>query len=178
MLVYVTKSSFNEEWETMHLHTISSGRTLAAATGILATNQPLDASLLVRSWKLTSVSDRSLDGRRRETWGSNPQGILQFTPNGIVSTQITGGDRGPEQGSVPTDPIGPFNAYYGTYTIDAANASVEMHVQQSSWPQWNGVTLKRSIEHLSATTLRVVTAPNNDPKEGAFTVHLEWERIR
>jgi hypothetical protein len=45
--------------------------------------------------------------------------------------------------------------------------------QQSSWPQWNAVTLKRSIEQFSATTLRVVTAPNNDPKEGAFTVHLE-----
>ena len=162
----------------MNFHSIAFGLTLTAVTGLSATAQPFDPSLLVGSWKLTSIYDQFTDGRKRETWGSNPHGMLQFTSNGIVSVQITGGDRGPQQGSVPTDPVGPLNTYYGTYTVDAASASVEFHVQRSSWPQWNGATLKRSVEQLSATTLRVVTAPNNDPKEGPFIVHLEWERIK
>lgn len=162
----------------MNFRSIAFGLILTAVTGLSATAQPLDPSLLIGSWKLTSVYDQFSDGRKRVTWGSNPQGMIQFTSNGIVSVQITGGDRGPQPGSVPTDPVGPISAYYGTYTVDAAGGSVEFHVQRSSWPQWNGATLKRSIEQLSATTLKVVSAPINDPKGGAFTPHLEWERIK
>ncbi len=58
------------------------------------------------------------------------------------------------------------------------NKSIEIHVQRTSWPQWNGATLKRTIEELSPTTLKVVAASINDPKGGAFQPHLEFERIK
>ncbi|MDP4006828.1 lipocalin-like domain-containing protein [Methylobacterium sp. NEAU K] len=152
--------------------------SLVATTAVSALAEPLDPSLLVGSWKLTKVYDQFSDGRRRETWGSAPQGILQFTANGIMSVQLSGGERPAHPGTVPTDPVGPYNAYFGTYTVDAAGRFFEAHVQRSSWPQWNGATLKRTIEELSSTTLKVVSAPINDPNGGVFEPHLEFERIK
>ena len=53
-----------------------------------------------------------------------------------------------------------------------------MHVLQATWPQWNGTTLTRTIIELSATTLKVVSAPIKDPDGGEYQPHLEFERIK
>ncbi|MGY2048164.1 lipocalin-like domain-containing protein [Methylobacterium sp. JK268] len=162
----------------MNSRRLTIGLALLAATARPALSEPLDPSLIAGSWKMTSVYDQFSDGGRRETWGADPQGMLQFTPNGIISVQISGGDRPARPSTVPTDPAGPFNAYYGTYTIDAASRSLEVHVQRSSWPQWNGATLKRTILELSPTTLKVVGAPIKDTDGKTFQAHLEFERIK
>lgn len=152
------------------------GLTLAAATP--ATSAPLDTSLLVGSWKLTAANDLFADGRKRDTWGALPDGMLTFTANGTFMVIFAGIDRKPQPGTIPTDPVGPIVAYFGTYTVDAANNSLEYHVQSASWPQWNGAILKRSIEVLSPTTLKLVNAPINDPKGGTFQPHNEFARIK
>jgi hypothetical protein len=162
----------------MKLGILATVAVFVATTLRPAMAEPVDPSLIVGAWRLTAMYDQFSDGRRRETWGPAPRGMVQFTPNGVMAVQLSGSERQPRPGTVPTEPVGPFNAYFGTYTVDAANRSFEAHVEQSSWPQWNGVTLKRTIEELSPTTLKVISAPITDPKGGVFQPHLEFERIK
>lgn len=149
---------------------------VTTATPVLA-QQASDAAL-VGSWRLTAVYDQFTDGRRRrDTWGDHPQGYLLFTANGLVSAAVMSGDRLPKAGSVPSDPAGPAIAYYGTYKVDASGKKFTVHVQQSTWPQWNGAMLDRTVVELSTNTLKVVAAPIRDPQAGEFQPHLEFERI-
>lgn len=149
---------------------------IASAIASAQSQQAREASL-VGSWKLTAVYDQFTDGRRRSPWGDRPQGQLTFTANGVVSAAIMAGDRSPKTGTVPSDPVGPAIAYYGTYEVDATGKNFIFHVQQSTWPQWNGANLNRTITELSAKTLKIVAAPIRDPQGNEFQPHLEFERI-
>jgi hypothetical protein len=150
--------------------------TLAALLTSARSQEAHEASL-VGSWRLTAVYDQFTDGRRRDTWGNNPQGMLQFAANGLFSAAIMAGDRAPRAGTVPSDPVGPAFAYYGTYQVNTSAKTFTFHVQQSTWPQWNGATLNRTITELTSRSLKVVAAPIRDPQGGEFQPHLEFERI-
>jgi hypothetical protein len=158
---------------------LSVGACLASLCGGSAGAAQIDPSLLMGAWKLTSVYDEFADGRRRETWGAHPMGMVEFGANGVFSGQFMAGDRTPKPGTVPSDPVGPALAYYGTYeVVDAKAGSFVTHVTQATWPQWNGATLPRTVIELTATTLKVVSAPIKDPSGGEFQPHLEFERIK
>lgn len=143
-----------------------------------ASAQQIDASLVIGHWNVTANYDEFADGRRRSTWGPHPVGRVEFSSNGLFSAQLMGVDRAPKAGTVPTDPVGPALAYYGTYELNAKDGLFVTHVLQSTWPQWNGATLTRKITELTDTTLKVVSAPIKDPQGGEFQPHLEFERIR
>lgn len=157
---------------------LSLGALLTALCSPPASAQQLDPSLAIGTWKLTSVYDEFADGRRRSTWREHPVGLVEFAPNGVFSAQIMGGDRAPKPGTVPSDPVGPAIAYYGTNQLSAATGVFVTHVLQSTWPQWNGATITRQIVELSATTLKVVAAPIKAPQGGEFQPHLEFERMQ
>jgi hypothetical protein len=125
---------------------------------------------------LTANYDLFADGRRRDTWGNDPQGLLIFTANGLFSVQLMAGTRAPRQGTVPTEPVGPAIAYYGRYTMDGTKG-FSVQIKQSTFPQWNGMTNVRTITALSASTLAVVATPIRDPQSGEFVPHLEFERL-
>jgi hypothetical protein len=154
---------------------------LAAAASVSATGraaaQPLDFALLPGSWRLTAVYDLFEDGSRRETWGARPLGIIQLTPGGLFSAQIMAGDRTARPGTVPSEPVGPSIAYWGRYRLDAAAGVFTTEVEQSSWPQWNGVPIRRQVVELTRQRLKVVADPIRDPARGLFRPHLEFERI-
>ena len=146
-----------------------------AAPGAQAQQAAIDPALLVGTWRLTAIYDEFEDGRRRETWGANPVGLMIYTANGIVSVQQMAGDRQPRPNTVPTDPVGPLVTYYGTYTVEGRVVVARM--TQSSWPQWSGATFRRTIQELTPTRMRIVTDPIRDPQGGMFRPHLELERI-
>ena len=79
----------------MKFRFLTLGVVLATTSAFQVRAKPLDPALLVGSWKLTAMYDEFADGRKRETWGADPQGILQFTSNGIASVQLTGSARTP-----------------------------------------------------------------------------------
>lgn len=130
------------------------------------------------TWKLTSNYDQFEDGTRRDTWGANPQGVVIFTAEGIFSAILVGNDRQPKPGTVPTDPVGPAVAYYGTYTIDEAAHTFTNSVLQSTFPQWRGVSLTRHIDELTDTRLVVTAALITGPDGRKFAPHLEFERVK
>jgi len=162
----------------MHRLCIALGIIIAVAIQAPAIAQQLDPSLLIGSWRVKAIYDRFADGHMRDTWGDHPQGLIQFTSNGIFSAQIMAGDRTPRPGTVPSDPVGPALSYYGTYTVDVTNKTFTTQIQQSTWPQWNGASANRTIEELMPDTLKVVAAPVTDPQGSQFTPHLEFERVK
>lgn len=135
-------------------------------------------SRIVGSWRLVSVYDQFSDGSRRNTWGSGAQGLVVFTPEGLFSVLIVGDNRAAKAGSVPTDPVGPASAYYGTYSLDDAAMTFTTRVQQSTFPPWIGQSLVRSIIQLTPDSLKVEAAPITEPSGRQFVPHLEFERVK
>ena len=65
--------------------------------------QQADIPSLPGAWKLVAVYDQFTDGRRRNNWGNEPQGLMIVTTNGLASVQIMAGGRAPRPGTVPTE---------------------------------------------------------------------------
>ncbi|PWC83069.1 hypothetical protein TSH100_22040 [Azospirillum sp. TSH100] len=133
---------------------------------------------LVGTWKLVVVYDQFTDGTKRETWGPAPQGLLVFTPEGMFSAIIVAGDRAARPNTVPTDPVGPAIAYFGSFSVDEAAGTFATKVSQSTFPPWQGVTQMRKVEELGADRLKVVASPITDPSGRQYVPHLEFERVR
>ena len=133
---------------------------------------------LVGDWKLSAIYDTFEDGHLRRTWGDKPQGLLQISTGGYLSLQVMGGDRAPKPGTVPTEPVGPVRAQYGTYTLDANAKTLTVKYLMDSFPQFIGIARPFKIEELSATALKMTAPPIRDPQGGNFTPHLEFERLR
>lgn len=162
----------------MHKRVFLNAFLFVAATSCGAQATEPFKSRIVGSWRLVSVYDQFADGSRRDTWGSEPQGLVVFTPENLFSAIIVAGNRPAKAGAVPSEPIGPAVAYYGAYRIDEATSTFSTQVQQSTFPPWIGRNLERTVTELTAGTLKVVAAPITDPNGRQFVPHLEFERIR
>jgi hypothetical protein len=162
----------------MRTSTLLLAAAAVAASATMATTVALaEPPSLIGAWRLTAVYDEFTDGRRRETWGADPRGILMISPGGAMSVQIIGADRPAKPGSTPAEPVGPAVAYFGTWALEADGKGLTFKVERSTWPQWNGAALKRTAT-VSETTLEVVAAPIKDPAGGEFQPHLTFERIK
>jgi hypothetical protein len=136
-------------------------------------------SQLTGTWKVTSVYDQFSDGTRRETWGADPIGQLIVTPEGTFSFIMAAGDRAPKANSVPTDPVGPTIAYFGTYNVDEAKKTVSRTIIQSTFPQWKGISQVVTVDSISVDGLKVAAMPITDPaKNMTFVPHLEFARVK
>lgn len=151
---------------------------IVACTGSGASAAEAIGAGLVGSWKLVSVYDQFDDGSKRSTWGADPQGLVVFTREGLFSATIVDGARAGKPGTVPTDPVGPAIAYFGSYIVDEGAHTFVTKVWQSTFPQWRGVALQRTVEELNADHLKVVAAPIADPSGRRYVPHLEFERIK
>lgn len=162
------------------MRTIPSLLTIAFAVATSVSAHAADTlrERAIGTWKLTSNYDLFEDGTRRDTWGANPQGLIIFTREGLFSAILVGGDRQPKPGTVPTDPVGPAIAYYGTVTIDETAHTFTNTVLQSTFPQWRGVSLTRHVDELTDTRLAVTAAPITGPDGRKFVPHLEFERVK
>jgi hypothetical protein len=132
---------------------------------------------LTGTYMLTSIYDELSDGKKNDTWGSDPKGLAMFSPNGMFAVQIYGGGRQKAADKAPRDPIGPLVAYYGTYRVDDGGKAVIYQIHQSSFPGWNGFERKINIEQADPDTLQMTAPVKGDPKLGDFTAHLEWRRV-
>jgi hypothetical protein len=149
--------------------------------GILSTTAALTLSLLpisaigqqqslkeqlVGTWVLVSWQQTKADGNTFQQFGANPKGIAFFDIGGryVITvmrsdrakyandnyTQITQAtaeeNRATAQGTI---------TYFGTYSVNEPARSIAIHVEASSFPNWNGTDQKRffalSDDHLTLT---------------------------
>lgn len=137
---------------------------------------------LVGTWRLVSAEERTEDGRTIPLWGSAPAGRLMYDGRGRMSAQLMDPRRKPfasedRLGGTAAEMRGAFegyDAYFGSYAVDANAGVVVHHVMGSLFPNLIG-TDQRRFFGLSGNRLTLTTPPF---LRGArrSTYVLVWER--
>lgn len=151
--------------------------------GEAITQQSPAQQQFVGTWSLVSIRYVEKDGRKIEPFGPGAKGMLYFDAGGRFATQVMTANR-PRFASnnrmigTPAEDKAVSQgvvAYFGTYTVDEAAHVVTLHIEQSSFPNWNGTDQKRTFS-FTADELRYTAASSTaNPAESA---ELVWKRTR
>ena len=115
-------------------------------------------------------------------YGDNARGMLVLSPNGSYSLvagrttlpKFAAGSRvkgTPEENKAVID--GSI-AHFGTYTVDDGGKSITFHVKMSTFPNWDGTTMKRDLKVAGDTLAYTVTAPS----AGGPPNDVVWKRVK
>ena len=136
---------------------------------------------LVGAWSLVSIDFVRPDGGRSATFGASPKGIAFFDAGGHYIISVMRSDR-------PKYAINNFAegtaeenkataqgtiTYFGTYSVSEADRTIAIHVEGSSFPNWNGADQKR-IFMIAGDELKL-TSP---AASGAGTAEVVWKRAK
>jgi lipocalin-like protein len=106
---------------------------------------------LLGTWSLVSFELVRPDGSRASTYGANPKGIAFFAATGHYIITVMRSDRAKYAIDSPTQGTAEENkataqgtiTYFGTYAVDEADRTIAIHIDGSSFPNWNGADQKR-----------------------------------
>ena len=137
---------------------------------------------LVGTWTLHSYTVINAEGTKiAEPFGSNPQGLLIYTPNGFMSGHIMSANRPPWKSDLPhkassEEKVLAFDTYLGYCgTYELQEDRVIHHVTTSFFPNWVGTDLVRLMQ-LDGNLL-TLTAPLVTSKGRTRTVQITWRRL-
>lgn len=143
----------------------------------------MDRSDFIGQWRLLSSEFRRRDGSVYYPFGRDATGLLQYTPDGLMSVQImragrpqfARGDQFDGDAEEIRAAFEGYIAYFGRYDVDAERRSVLHHIVGSWYPNWVGQTHQRYAE-FEESRLTLTTPPfrgGGEPLVGA----LVWERM-
>ena len=136
---------------------------------------------LAGTWTLISWEQSNADGSKVQQFGASPTGIAFFDAAGHYIISVMRSDRA----SYKIDNFGQLAqitaeeakstalgtiTYFGTYTVNEADRIIAIHVDASSFPNWNGTDLERLVE-ITQDRLKLTVRP---PRGG--TVDVLWKR--
>ena len=141
---------------------------LAVSAGSAVSQQRSLKEQLVGSWSFVSAVNIRADGTKVDTFGPNPGGLLMFDDNGrYASVVVRPGvpkfasnnreagtaeeNKSAMQGSI---------AHVGRYTVDETDRSVTLHIEYSSFPNWNGTEQRRPITMAGDEMKYIVPTPS------------------
>jgi hypothetical protein len=118
------------------------------------------------------------DGSKVERYGISPKGIAFFDAVGRYIITVMRTDRAkyasnmlwqgtPEENKETADGT---ITYFGTYSISEAESSMALHVEGSSFPNWNGTDQKRFVAIAGEQLTLTVRPPAGD------VVDVIWKR--
>jgi hypothetical protein len=124
---------------------------------------------IVGTWTLEAGAENYTDGKRSLPWAT---GNLIIDSTGHASLFLVGRDQPQTSPSVRT-PVGPFVAYYGTYTVSEADKLLTWKVDRAASPLLNGSvrTLKISFDG----DLMTLTGSEVKTPEGTMTPVNQWK---
>jgi hypothetical protein len=133
---------------------------------------------LVGTWTLLSWEQKKRDGTKVERYGTNPKGIAFFDAGGRYIITVMRSDRAkyasnalwqgtPDENKETADGT---ITYFGTYSISEADSSIAIHVEGSSFPNWNGTDQKRFVAIAENTLMLTVRTSAGD------AVDVIWKR--
>ena len=137
----------------------------------------------VGTWSLVSIHYVEKDGRKIEPFGPGARGMLYFDAGGRFATQVMAAGRPlfasnnrmtgtPEENQAMSRGV---VAYFGTYTVDEAGHIVTLHIEQSSFPNWNGTDQQRTFAFAGDELRYTAASSTANPAESA---ELVWKRVR
>jgi Lipocalin-like domain len=115
--------------------------------------------LLVGSWSLLLVDTVAEDGTRTPNYGPHPRGLVIFSPDGHYSLQAMSDIRpkfaANDKLKGTTDEykaaVLGMISFFGRYTLDEEKKVLTLHLDASSYPNWDGTT-QRGRSPCSQTT--------------------------
>lgn len=158
---------------------------LPVLAGGAAGQQPTSSAKqqFVGTWTLVSIQYVETDGRRIEPFGPGARGLLYFDAAGNFATQVMAANRprfasnnrmlgtADENRAMSQGVV----AYFGTYSVDDANRIVTLHIDQSSFPNWNGTDQRRTFAFAGDELRYTAASSTANPAESA---ELVWKRAR
>lgn len=135
---------------------------------------------LVGTWTLLSWEQKKGDGTKVERYGTSPKGIAFFDTGGRYIITVMRSDRAkyasnalwqgtPEENKETADGT---ITYFGTYSLSEADSSIAIHVEGSSFPNWNGMDQKRLVAIRGDQLTLTVRPPGGD------LVDVIWKRAK
>jgi hypothetical protein len=134
------------------------------------------------TWTLVSIRYVSPDGSVTEPFGPNAKGMLVF--DGMhFATQVMAANL-PKFASnnrmigTPQDYEAISHgvvAYFGTYTVNQADRIVTLHIERSSFPNWEGTDQQRKFEFVGDELRYTAAHSTANPAEAA---QLVWKMAR
>ncbi len=156
---------------------------MSLLAGVAASQPPAARQPFVGTWALVSIQYVEADGRKIEPFGPNAKGLLYFDAAGHFATQVMAANRprfasnnrmlgtADENKAMSQGVV----AYFGTYTVDDASRIVTLHIEQSSFPNWNGTDQQRRFAFAGDELRYTAASSTANPAESA---ELVWKRTR
>jgi len=150
---------------------------LALLGNVASGASKVSKKLLVGSWSLTANTGTS----GAQTFGPN-DGYATFGANGRFSISLLRSDL-PKFASNNRDRGTPDEnkavmqggiAYFGTYSLNETDGTLTLHIERSSFPNWNGADQQRLIRSLTASELKYT----NPTASVGGTAELDWKRVK
>lgn len=138
---------------------------------------------LVGTWALVSWQQTKADGSTFQQFGADPKGIAFFDASGRYIIAVLRSDRAKYaidnyaqigEASVEENRATAQGTitYFGTYSVNEPGRAIAIHVEASSFPNWNGTDQKRLFT-LSGDQLKLTVRP---PAGGS--VDVLWKRAK
>jgi hypothetical protein len=153
---------------------------LALLAGDAVAQQKSLKEQLAGTWSLVSITTVLANGTKSDAFGSDPKGAVSFENNGRLSFVITASNLAKfaanerNQGTAEENKavVQGSIAYFGTYTVDAADKSYTTRIEGSTFPNWTGLTQKRMVA-ISGDDLTI----SNPAGSGGGTAVSMWKRV-
>jgi hypothetical protein len=108
---------------------------------------------LIGSWTVVSHESVRPDGSRVPVYGDRPEGIAMFDARGHFIISVMRADRArfaidhPAQGSAEENKMTSRGTmtYFGTYKVREGEHVIDIHIEASSFPNWNGANQFRGF---------------------------------
>jgi Lipocalin-like domain len=148
--------------------------------GVFAQQKSLKDQL-VGTWMLSAVTAERADGSKAEPFGADPKGIIIFTADGYFSLlqsrpdlpKIAANDRAKATPEEATVVVAGSIAYYGMYSVNEADKTIAVKIEQSTYTNvMGGPEQKRIITSLTADEMKFT----NPRTPAGVTLLTAWKR--
>lgn len=129
---------------------------------------------------LASWEQEKSDGTKVRRYGEDPVGIAFFDAGGRYIITVMRSDRPTYASGALWQGTGEENkatadgtiTYFGTYSVNEADSSIAIHIDGSSFPNWNGADQKRIVAIAGDQLTLTVRPPTGE------IVDVVWRRAR
>lgn len=162
------------------------GRCIVAALGLsvyassASSQQPSLKEELVGTWRVISWEQKKNDGTTLRQFGEKPTGMAIFDAGGRYIITVMRSDRtkyasnalwhGTSEENEAT--ANGTQTYFGTYSVNEADRSIAIHVEGSSFPNWNGADQKRFVAITGDQLTLTIRPPSGE------NVDVIWKRAK
>jgi len=124
---------------------------LAILPGSAVSQQKTLKEQLVGSWSYVTAVTTLPNGSKVDTFGPNPAGLLIFDATGRYASvairpgvpKFASNNRAAGTAEENKAAMEGAIAHAGRYTVNEADRTVTFHIEQSSYPNWNGTEQRR-----------------------------------